>query len=650
MWHPAALLLLIKDFRAGVWRFALVILLTGATALSANATTLDAPAAVILDPNLDRIDLAGRVQVLVDREQRLSIDAVRDGPARGDFALPPPAPGELNFGYSDAVYWLRIDVAAPLAEADAATDAQWLLEVAFPSLDRVALYVGDAAEPVVAGDRQPFSARPYPHRNLVFPLQLEAGQRTTLWLQLRSEGTLTIPLTLWRGDAFAAHDQWSYAVLALYYGAIVTLLVYNLLLYVAIRKRSYLEYALCTAGMIIGQLTLNGFGNQFVWPGSTWWGHVALPFGMAMSGMFGALFTCSFLGTRKAAPRLDALLTATALAFGLTAIATLILPYRYGAIAVALLGPVFTCVALACGLHCLRLRRPQAHIYLMAWAAVLVGVAILGMRSLGWLPTNPFTLYALQAGSMAELLLLSFALAHRINTARRANSRARARALSAKKRLIRAFQRSQRLLEQQVAERTRELAHVNQSLTEKERHLQHLASHDPLTGLTSRLLLDDRMQHSLRRARRQNQGVGVLLVDLDGFKPVNDRHGHAAGDQVLVEVARRIRGCVRTEDTVARFGGDEFVVVLEDVFDIDDVQHVALSINHAFEHPFEVPGASVNLRASVGMAVSPRDGDTPAALLKAADKSMYGIKKLKLVQHALGQDSALTSPAPPAPI
>ncbi|MBI1905257.1 MAG: GGDEF domain-containing protein [Rhodocyclales bacterium] len=628
------------ELRAAARRLALVLLVACPLQPPATAATPDLPATVVLDPTLARIDLAGKVSVLTDRERRLSIDAVRDGPARDGFALPSPASGELNFGYSDAIYWLRIDVAAPAAQANTAPHARWLLEVAFPTLDRVALYVGDALEPIVAGDRQPFSARPYPHRNLVFPLALAAGQHTTLWLQVRSAGTLTVPLTLWRDDAFAKHNQWSYTVLALYYGAIVTLLLYNLLLYYAIRERSYLEYALCTVGMIIGQLALNGFGNQFVWPGATWWGHVALPFGMAMSGMFGALFTCSFLGTRKAAPRLDALLTATALAFCLTAIATLTVPYRYGATAAALLGPAFAGVALVCALHCVSLRRPQARIYLVAWAAVLLGAAVTGLRALGWLPTNAYTLHALQVGSMTELLLLSFALAHRINTTRRAHSRARTRALSAKKRLIRAFTRSQRLLEQQVAERTRELAQVNQILTEKERHLQHLASHDPLTGLTSRLLLDDRIQHSLRRARRQNQGIGVLLVDLDGFKPINDRHGHAAGDQVLIEVARRIRACVRNEDTVARYGGDEFVVVLEDVFDIDDIQRVAQSINNAFDHPFEVPDASVSMRASVGVAAYPRDGDTPATLLKAADKNMYGIKKLKLVQHALGQDTA----------
>lgn len=640
----ATLFLLIPAVRTSAARLMLALLVASAAPLSLMAATPQALAAVVLDPALSRIDLAGRVSVLADREGLLTIDAVRDGPAREHFTAPPPASGDLNFGYSDAVYWLRVDVAIPDAAPDT-TDTRWLLEVAFPSLDRVALYVGDTNIPVVAGDRQPFSQRPYPHRNLVFPLELEPGHPTTLWLQVHSSGAVTIPLALWRADALAEHDQLAYTAFALYYGIITTLLLYNLLLYFAMRKRSYLEYALGTVGMIIGQLTLNGLGNQFMWPQATWWGHVALPIGMAMCGMFGALFTCSFLGTRRAAPRLDALLTATAIAFALVIVATLVLPYRYGATAVALLGPLFALIALVCGLHCARKGRPQARIYLMAWAAVLVGAAILGMRSLGWLPTNTFTLYALQAGSVAELLLLSFALADRINTAQRASTRARIRALSARKRLIRAYRRVQHTLEQQVAERTRELAEVNEKLTEKERHLQHLAGHDPLTGLTSRLLLDDRIRHSLRRARRQNQGIGVMLVDLDGFKPVNDRHGHAAGDQVLIEVARRIRACVRDEDTVARYGGDEFVVVLEDVFDSGDVQRVAASIGDAFDHPFEVPGASIRLAASVGLAVFPRDGDTPAALLKAADKSMYGVKKLKGVRHALGQDACAALPA-----
>lgn len=641
----AILFLLPPGVRTTAARLTLALLAACAAPLSATAAPPQAQGAVVLDPASSRVDLAGRMSVLADREGRLTIDALRTGAAREQFTPPASASGDLNFGYSDATYWLRIDLEMPHMP-DAATDTRWLLEVAFPSLDRVALYVGDASAPLVAGDRQPFAQRPYPHRNLVFPLRLEAGRPTTLWLQVQSTGAVTIPLTLWRADAFAENDQLAYTVLAIYYGIITTLLLYNLLLYFAMRKRCYLEYALCTAGMIVGQLTLNGLGNQFVWPQATWWGHVALPLGMAMSGMFGALFTCGFLGTRRAAPRLDALLNATALAFALVIVTTMTLPYRYGAAAVALLGPLFALIALACGLHCARLGRPQARIYLLAWAAVLVGAAILGMRSLGWLPTNAYTLHALQAGSAAELLLLSFALADRVNTARRASTRARTRALSARKRLIRAYRGVQQSLEQKVAERTRELAEVNEKLTEKERHLQHLAGHDPLTGLTSRLLLGDRIRHSLRRARRQNQGIGVLLVDLDGFKPVNDRHGHLAGDQVLIEVARRIRACVRDEDTVTRYGGDEFVVVLEDVFDGDDARRVAASIGRAFDHPFEVPGASIALAASVGQAVFPRDGDTPGALLKAADKSMYGIKKLKNVRHApRRQDASAPLPA-----
>lgn len=639
------LFLLTPKLRIATRRLMLALFVACAVQTPAIAATPEPSTAVALDPALPYIDLTGRVGVLVDQEQRLTIDAVRAYPTRDRFETPQQTSNDLNFGFSDAIYWLRIDVVTPAltsADAGTTTDTQWLLEIAYPPLDWAALYIGDAAEPIVTGDRQPFSEHPYPHRNLVFPLQLEAGQPTTLWLQVQSVGTLTIPLSLWRHDAFAEHNQRSYAVLALYYGISVTLLLYNLLLYFAIRKRSYLEYTLCTLGMIIGQLTLNGFGNQFVWPEATWWGHVALPFGMAIGGLFGALFTRSFLGTRKAAPRLDKVLTVIALAYMLTAIATLALPYRYGATAVALLGPLFACTALLCGLHCARQHHPQARIYLMAWAALLIGAAILGMRFLGWLPSNSFTLYALQVGSVAELLLLSFALADRINSARRAHSRAKTRALSAKKRLIRTLANSQQVLEQQVTERTRELVEANEKLIEKERHLQHLANHDPLTGLTSRLLLDDRIHHSLRRARRQNQGIGVLLIDLDAFKPVNDCYGHAAGDQVLIEVARRICASVRNVDTVARYGGDEFVVVLEQVFDCEDVQRVVASINHAFDQPFEITGASIRLTASVGMAVFPPDGDTSAALLKAADKSMYGVKNLKKVQNALRQSIPLT--------
>jgi diguanylate cyclase (GGDEF)-like protein/PAS domain S-box-containing protein len=156
-----------------------------------------------------------------------------------------------------------------------------------------------------------------------------------------------------------------------------------------------------------------------------------------------------------------------------------------------------------------------------------------------------------------------------------------------------------------------------------EERMRHEAVHDPLTGLANRTLLRDRLEHALARSEREEEmATGVLFVDLDNFKHVNDAYGHAAGDAVLVELGRRLRMAVRPADTVARLGGDEFVVVCEEV---DAATAVALGqrLELAIREPLEVGGVTHLLTASIGVALGRTD---PDALLGDADTAVYGAK------------------------
>ena len=142
--------------------------------------------------------------------------------------------------------------------------------------------------------------------------------------------------------------------------------------------------------------------------------------------------------------------------------------------------------------------------------------------------------------------------------------------------------------------------------------LRRRASHDPLTGLANRALLHERIAAA-------DGEVALLYLDLDGFKPVNDRLGHAAGDEVLRLVARRLEGCVRAGDTVARLGGDEFALLVS-----DGAEEVAERVRVAFDDPFTVDGHRLPVGASVGVATGAADAD---ALLAAADRAMYAVKR-----------------------
>ncbi|HEX4775361.1 MAG TPA: EAL domain-containing protein, partial [Acidimicrobiia bacterium] len=156
--------------------------------------------------------------------------------------------------------------------------------------------------------------------------------------------------------------------------------------------------------------------------------------------------------------------------------------------------------------------------------------------------------------------------------------------------------------------------------------LAHAAIHDPLTGLPNRVLFMDRLQHALTRSERKGSRVGVVFLDLDRFKLVNDSLGHTAGDRLLVAIADRLRSALRPSDTVARFGGDEFVVLCDDVLDEAATVDIASRMAAAVARPVLLPEGEVFVTASIGVALSGRPGDSADNLLRDADTAMYRAK------------------------
>ena len=179
--------------------------------------------------------------------------------------------------------------------------------------------------------------------------------------------------------------------------------------------------------------------------------------------------------------------------------------------------------------------------------------------------------------------------------------------------------------------------------TQQERmnELAHQAFHDSLTKLPNRALFGDRLGLALARTNRRRNAVAVLFLDLDDFKPINDRFGHDAGDRLLTAVAERISACVRPEDTVARLGGDEFTVLLEDIVDIRYATGVAERIEEALREPFPIDGHEARVTASIGIAVSSGREATPEDLLRNSDQAMYLAKRKGRARHELYSESAV---------
>jgi diguanylate cyclase (GGDEF)-like protein/PAS domain S-box-containing protein len=207
--------------------------------------------------------------------------------------------------------------------------------------------------------------------------------------------------------------------------------------------------------------------------------------------------------------------------------------------------------------------------------------------------------------------------------------------ITEKKHNEQALLQSRNKLEQQVLERTLELSNTVKQLEEQiverkkiEAELDFMANHDALTGLPSLRLCKDRLERSLAAARRSSRMTAVMFLDLDGFKKVNDLLGHESGDQVLITMAKRIRQEMRETDTVARTGGDEFIIILSDLSKVLAVKKIATTIIKKASQPVLIDKNEVTVSASIGIAIYPEHGATSDQLMQAADKAMYEVKKV----------------------
>ena len=573
---------------------------------------------LVLDRGSERVALAAHVAHLVDAGRDLDIQQVRDAAVAARFRSSPEG-RDLNLGITPAALWVRL-------ELDVRPDGAgpWLLEVGYPPLDRIEVFHGDRL--AVGGDLLPSSARPFAHRFHVIPLDLASG-RQTVYLRITTQSSLTAPLTLWRSAALHANDQWQYSLYSGYLGALIALVLYNFLLYLSLHDRVYITYVAYAAAMTTGQVALNGLGGQFLWPEWVAWGNVAAILGIASAGFFGVIFTRQFLHTRQTMIRMDRVLLGGQLLFSLAIALAVLGRYDLALATTSLVGIAFAVAAVICGTLAIRQGNSGARFFLLAWTMLLGGGAITALRNMGWLPTNMWTLNSLQVGSTLELLLLSFALADRIHVERRGREQAQAEALAATQANVALLERSEAELEQRVADRTAALEAANQRLEASEQRQRDLAQHDALTGLANRALFDDRLGQAMAMAQRDRSRFALLYLDLDKFKPVNDSYGHGVGDLLLKQVAQRIAGCVRESDTVARIGGDEFVIILRAVSLADSAAQVAENIRQAIEKLFFVDGHELSISCSIGVAIYPDDATSGLELAQCADSAMYRAKE-----------------------
>ncbi len=413
--------------------------------------------AVDFDDSTRSLPLGREMHVFEDREGNASIAQV-SAPAFSEHFRRHQA-DVLNAGYSTSVFWIRLDL--HYTALPSAAPRSWLLELAYPPLDHLELYLPDATGTFRlaqrTGDALPYASRQIEQNNYLFELPFAPGQTTTAYLRLHSQGSVQAPLTLWSAKAYLEAQPTRLYVLGLIYGVLLGMLVYNLFIYLSVRDTSYLYYILYIASFGLYQVSVNGAGVAYFWPDNPWWANAATPLFIGAAGLFGCQFARSFLQLDQHSRVFDNLLKVLMAGGVLVMLLSLTSSYAIALRLATALALLFTVSIFAAGVFAWRRGLRVARYFIIAWSAFLLGGLVNTLMVLGYLPNVFLTMYASQIGSALEVGLLSLALADRINSMRDQQAQALRETGQTLERLNQQLANSNRLKDEFLATVTHEL-------------------------------------------------------------------------------------------------------------------------------------------------------------------------------------------------
>jgi signal transduction histidine kinase len=435
--------------------------------------------------NATPVTLSPYFDVLEDPSLNLTLPDVQSAAMLPRFEADAPHAQALHFGYTRSAYWLRLQL-----KNSGDQPLQRLLELRYPGLSSIQFHAPDADgndRSTTTGSLAPFSSRPYANRFFVFPVTLAPHAQQTVYLRVQSTGPISVPAFLWEPAAFQAHERADYMEQAWYFGIATAMLLFNLLLFLALRDVVYLLYVAFVACMTLTLAAQTGLAKEFLWTDSPWWSNMAVNTGYGLSLATLLLFMRHLLNTPKAIPHSDRVLCPL---IGVYLVAPIGFAFALPQLIqpAALLYGATGVLVLAVGTWCAVKRQRSAYFFMAAFAILCLAAIASVFRAMGWLPTNALTTNALQLGSGLEMLVLALALADRFNEMRREKVQAQREVVQAQQRLVQTLQESERVLEERVQHRTAELDRKNQDLTAAISSLEtveRIARHDLKTPLGS---------------------------------------------------------------------------------------------------------------------------------------------------------------------
>jgi two-component system, sensor histidine kinase LadS len=425
-------------------------------------------------------------------------------------------------------------------------------------------------------------------------------------------------LRIFTQSDFFSQNQRALLMQGIYFGLILAMILYNAFLFFSLREYPYLLYILFTTSYLCFQGVLQGLFQQFFFDSVWLQNHTLLIFGYA-SILFANLFAVSFLKLRTNNPLLCHILRGIGVFSVLAAAFSSVLPYEIMVKMMLILAIPSSLLIMAAGIRLWWSGHLPARIFAIAWTTLLVSFVLASFNKFAIIPRTIWTEDIMQIGGVLEVILLSIALAERVNEEKRQR--------------ILVEQRLASSLEAEVLKRTEELNVALEQLESANAILDQISHTDSLTQIANRRAFDSEMINACRGARRENHPLALIILDIDHFKVFNDTHGHQAGDKALQEVAGVLaKHATRPGDKVFRYGGEEFAVLLKNT-DFAGARVVAekMRISIAERH-IDIGGEMYSVTISGGIAFyDPRMDKQHAEgldhLILRADKCLYQAKE-----------------------
>jgi len=560
-----------------------------------------------MDSSRSRLDLSPYVKYFHDMDGRDDSAEMFDVAKSGKFKALPN--GNATFGFSKGAYWFH----SHLFNQDN-TEQRWLLVLQYPLLDYVDVYLrypDNHIEHLTSGDMQPFSARAIRYRQPNFWIELPQKTQVELLVRVSSKSSIQAPLAIYTTSAFAEMERDAQLGIGIYNGILFALFCYNLILWLTLRDQNHFWYMMHISGFGLVLFCLNGLAFEYLWPNSPWLANHAIPLSMCFSQLAMHQFARLFLNMKEMSPIANRIALGFIAFYCLMGLASIFVDY---ATAVKLttytVFPGIIFVLTQAFIAIKKGYRP-ARLFLIAWATLLIGTFIYASVSFGLLPKVFITEYGIQIGSALEMILLSFALAYRYANLRNEN--------------IKIIYEANDKLESNVAKRTSELSLALEQLADANMRLRESNQRDALTGLYNRRHFREVFEQMLRQTTERRQPLGIILLDLDFFKKINDTYGHLVGDDCLRSLSKTITMTMTGYNAiVARFGGEEFVTVIPNVT-AEKLALIAEELRSRIEkETIHIGSQNITITASLGIfSITESRHVTPDQALHQADEALY---------------------------